>query len=56
VKEDVNTFECTQRNLESGMLPYMVLNDHEMLLRHKYKVVADFVNAETAQTDSHPPR
>jgi phenylpropionate dioxygenase-like ring-hydroxylating dioxygenase large terminal subunit len=56
VKEDVNTFECTQRNLESGMLPYMVLNDHEMLLRHKYKVVADFVNGETARTDSHPPR
>jgi phenylpropionate dioxygenase-like ring-hydroxylating dioxygenase large terminal subunit len=56
VKEDVNTFECTQRNLESGMLPYMVLNDHEMLLRHKYKVVADFVNGETARTHGHPPR
>ena len=46
VKEDVNTFECTQRNLESGMLPYMVLNDHEMLLRHKYKVIEAFVESE----------
>ena len=46
VKEDVNTFECTQRNLESGMLPYMVLNDHEMLVRHKYKMVEAFVESE----------
>jgi phenylpropionate dioxygenase-like ring-hydroxylating dioxygenase large terminal subunit len=60
VKEDVNTFECTQRNLESGMMPFMVLHDHEMLVRHKYKMVEAFVGSEAypgvearAQTAGH---
>ena len=46
VKEDVNTFEDTQSNMESGMLPFMILSDHEMLVRHKYKVVESFVKSE----------
>ncbi len=39
VKEDINTTESTQRNMDSGVLPYMVLCDQEVMLRQKYGIV-----------------
>lgn len=46
VKEDINTTENTQRCLDSAVLPFMPLCDQELLLRHKYKVVDDFVTLD----------
>jgi phenylpropionate dioxygenase-like ring-hydroxylating dioxygenase large terminal subunit len=51
VKEDINTTENTQRSLESGVMPHMILCDQELLLRHKYKVVEDFIKGANHRTE-----
>lgn len=42
--EDTQTMENTHRALESGARKVMHLNDDEILIRHGYKVVDDWVN------------
>jgi phenylpropionate dioxygenase-like ring-hydroxylating dioxygenase large terminal subunit len=41
--EDTGTMEATQAALASGVKKYFVLQDQEILIRHSYKVIEDFV-------------
>jgi len=43
--EDGSTLEASQVGLASGVIDHFVLQDQELLLRHSYKVVEDYVNA-----------
>jgi len=42
--EDMITVEMTQQAMESRVLKEFLLQDEEVLVRHSYKVVEDFVN------------
>jgi len=42
--EDTETMEATHRALASGMMRNIVLQDDEVLLRHSYKVVDEWVH------------
>jgi len=44
-REDLSTLELTQSMLRSGAATHLQLSDQEVLVRHGYKVVADYVGA-----------
>ncbi len=46
--EDLSTIEHAQKAIASGVLPYMPLGEQELLLRHKYRVIDEFVNGGRA--------
>lgn len=48
LREDVNTTEATQQNLNSGVLQALPLSDQELVLRHRYKVVERLLAAAGA--------
>ena len=41
--EDTGTMEATHAALVSGVKKHFVLQDQEILIRHSYKVIEDFV-------------
>ena len=41
--EDTSTMEATQRGLAGGRLKDFILSDSEILIRHGYKVLEDYV-------------
>jgi hypothetical protein len=41
--EDTGTMEATQQALSSGVKKYFILQDQEILIRHSYKVLEDYV-------------
>ncbi|MCG2635053.1 MAG: aromatic ring-hydroxylating dioxygenase subunit alpha [Gammaproteobacteria bacterium] len=43
VREDLNNLEMIQQNLEAGILKEMHFGDQEIMIRHSYKVVDDYV-------------
>ena len=43
VREDLNNLEMIQKNLEAGILKEMQFGDQEIMIRHSYKVVEDYV-------------
>jgi phenylpropionate dioxygenase-like ring-hydroxylating dioxygenase large terminal subunit len=43
--EDGSTLEASQVGLESGAVDHFVLQDQELLLRHSFKVLEDYVHA-----------
>ncbi|CAN5689932.1 aromatic ring-hydroxylating dioxygenase subunit alpha [soil metagenome] len=45
LREDLSTLEAVQAGLFSGALTHMPLSDQEIMLRHSYKVVEDFVRS-----------
>lgn len=47
-REDLSTLELTQSMLRSGAATHIHLSDQEVLVRHGYKVVADYVNSPAA--------
>jgi phenylpropionate dioxygenase-like ring-hydroxylating dioxygenase large terminal subunit len=44
-REDLSTLELTQSMLRSGAATHLQLSDQEVLVRHGYQVVADYVEA-----------
>ncbi len=44
LREDLSTLESVQSCLASGALTHMPLCDQEIMLRHSYKVVHEFIN------------
>jgi hypothetical protein len=46
LREDLSTLEAVQAGLASGALMHMPLSDQEIMLRHSYKVVEDFVRSD----------
>ena len=47
LREDVNTTEATQQNLNAGILTSFPLSNQEVVLRHRYKVVERILSAAT---------
>jgi hypothetical protein len=47
--EDLSTLERIQRALDSGRIKELHYHDHELALRHQYKVVSDIVAAYDRQ-------
>lgn len=45
LREDLSTLEAVQAGLASGALTQMPLSDQEIMLRHSYRVVEDFVSS-----------
>jgi phenylpropionate dioxygenase-like ring-hydroxylating dioxygenase large terminal subunit len=45
IREDMARLERTQQMLESGVLKEMLLSDQEVMLRHNYRVVEDYVRS-----------
>ncbi len=45
LREDLSTLEKVQKGLSSRVLTHMPLSDQEILVRHSYKVVEDFIAA-----------
>lgn len=45
IREDWAQVERVQQGLQTGALTHMMLSDQEIMVRHAYKVVEDFVNA-----------
>jgi len=43
--EDTSTMEATQAGLSTGALRNMMVSDPEILVRHSYKVLEDYVGA-----------
>jgi hypothetical protein len=43
--EDTATMEATHAALSSGAKKVMHLQDHEILIRHSYKAVDDYINS-----------
>ena len=43
--EDLSTLENIQSTLSSGAKTHFILQDQEILVRHSYKVVADYVGS-----------
>lgn len=43
LREDLSTLESVQAGLVSGAISHMPLSDQEIMLRHSYKVVEDFI-------------
>ena len=43
LREDVNTTEASQENLNAGIMQYMPLSEQEVVLRHRYQVVDRWV-------------
>src|SRR5690606_37146593 len=48
ISEDLSTLETTQEGLKSGALPYMVLSDQEIAIRHQYRVIEDILRGASA--------
>ncbi|MEQ8167217.1 MAG: SRPBCC family protein, partial [Alphaproteobacteria bacterium] len=44
--EDTQTMEDTHRAIESGRRKYLHLQDDEILIRHGYKVVQDWIDGK----------
>jgi len=45
IREDMARLERTQQMLESGVLKEMLLSDQEVMLRHNYRVVEEYVRS-----------
>ena len=48
--EDTRAMEAVQELLKSGAKKEFVLHDHEILIRHSYKTMMDYVNQEGSAT------
>jgi hypothetical protein len=46
LREDVNTTEATQQNLNAGIVTSMPLSRQEVVLRHRYKVVERWLEGD----------
>jgi phenylpropionate dioxygenase-like ring-hydroxylating dioxygenase large terminal subunit len=46
LREDVNTTEATQQNLNAGIVTSMPLSQQEVVLRHRYKVVERWLEGD----------
>jgi hypothetical protein len=46
--EDLSTLERTQRAAETGAKKHMILQDHEVLVRHNYHVIERLLAAAAA--------
>ena len=44
VLEDCNTLERIQQSLDQGLLKEFVFHDHELALRHQYRVVKEWLD------------
>lgn len=45
LREDINTTEASQRNLNAGIVKTMPLSRQEIVLRHRYKVVEQWITS-----------
>ena len=46
LREDVNTTEAVQQNLNAGIMTSMPLSQQEVVLRHRYKVVERWLEGD----------
>lgn len=50
VREDLSSLETTQETMLSGSLESIILSDQEIAVRHGYKVLADYIDRISGET------